>query len=72
MGSVTGVKIVVNGKPRDVTEGVTVSDLVSELGLRMKSVVVERNGEPLERSRFAEVRISPDDVLEIVRPVQGG
>jgi thiamine biosynthesis protein ThiS len=66
------MRIVVNGKPRDVADDARVSDLVRELGLRDKNVVVERNGEPLERERFQTVKIAPDDVLEIVRPVQGG
>ena len=66
------MRIVVNGKPRDVADDARVSDLVREVGLRDKNVVVERNGEPLERERFQTVKIEPDDVLEIVRPVQGG
>jgi thiamine biosynthesis protein ThiS len=33
---------------------------------------VERNGEAVERQRFGEVRLSAGDVLEVVRPVQGG
>jgi thiamine biosynthesis protein ThiS len=66
------VNVVVNGRRRKVAEGATVADLIAELGLRVKNVVVERNGEPLERARFADAEIAPDDVLEIVRPVQGG
>lgn len=66
------MNVVLNGKPRELREGVTVLDLVKELGLRERNVVVERNGEPLERERFNEVVVTDDDVLEIVRPVQGG
>jgi thiamine biosynthesis protein ThiS len=51
------MNVVVNGKPRDVDTGATIADLVEVLGLRSRNVVVER---------------TQDDVLEIVRPVQGG
>lgn len=62
----------VNGEPRDVPEGSTVSELVAELGLRPGGVVVEHNGEPLERKAYEATRLAEGDVVEIVRPVQGG
>ena len=61
-----------NGKGRTVPNGVTIAELVDELGLRERNIVVERNGEPVERDRFGEVRLAEGDVLEVVRPVQGG
>jgi thiamine biosynthesis protein ThiS len=65
------VDIIVNGKPRSVADGVCVSDLVAELGLTNRNVVVERNGEPLERTRY-DSTIAAGDRLEIVRAVPGG
>jgi len=35
-------------------------------------VVVELNGEPLERARYDQVRLAPGDRLELVRAVAGG
>jgi thiamine biosynthesis protein ThiS len=35
-------------------------------------VVVERNGEPLERARYEEVALDEGDRLELVRAVAGG
>jgi sulfur carrier protein len=66
------MNVVVNGEARDVRDGVTVADLIEALGLRVRNVVVERNGEPVDRGRFSLVVLTKDDVLEIVRPVQGG
>jgi thiamine-phosphate pyrophosphorylase len=66
------MRVIANGKPRDVADGATVADLLAEIGWRPQWVVVERNGEPLERSRFGEVRLAEDDRLEIVRAVAGG
>lgn len=66
------VKLTVNGEAREVDEGRTVLDLLTGLGLRATSVVVERNGEPLARDDFPRAVLGEGDVLEIVRPVQGG
>lgn len=66
------MNVVVNGKARDLPEGSTLADLVTSLGLRARNVVAERNGEPVERVRFADVMLAGGDVVEIVKPVQGG
>ncbi|MBI4729386.1 MAG: sulfur carrier protein ThiS [Acidobacteria bacterium] len=66
------VQIVANGKPRAVPPGATVADLLAETGLRSEWVVVERNGDPVERRLFASTRLEDGDRLEIVRAVAGG
>ena len=64
--------VVANGKPRTVDDGATIADLLVEIGWRPEWVVVEYNGEPLERARYPNVRLSAGDRLEIVRAVAGG
>jgi thiamine biosynthesis protein ThiS len=66
------MNVTVNGKPCDVPDDATIAMLVDTLGFGERRVVVEHNGEPVERKRFALVRLSTDDVVEIVRAVQGG
>lgn len=66
------MRLVVNGRPRDVAGPATVADLVASLGLRPTNVVVERNGEPVERARFSQVELAEGDVVEVVRAVAGG
>lgn len=66
------VRLQVNGKRRELGAGATIADLIADLGLRIRTVVVERNGEPVERSRFSETELADGDVIEVVRPVQGG
>ncbi|HJT38563.1 MAG TPA: sulfur carrier protein ThiS [Actinomycetota bacterium] len=66
------VSVVANGKPRDVADGLSISDLLVEYGWKPEWVVVEYNGEPLERARYADVRLHAGDTLEIVRAVAGG
>lgn len=64
--------VLVNGKPRALPAGATVQALLDDLGWRSRWVVVEWNGDPVERARFAEVHLAEGDRLEIVRPVAGG
>lgn len=65
-------RIMVNGAPRRVTPGIALPALLTELGLRPGSVVVEHNGVALPPSTMPDVRLSDGDVLEIVRAVAGG
>ena len=66
------MNVVVNGKARQLRNGSTIAELVEALGLGSRNVVVERNGEPLARDRFSIELLADDDVIEIVRAVQGG
>ena len=62
----------VNGSPRELSEGITVTGLVELLGLGTGWVVVERNGEPVDRSAMATTTLADGDVVEVVRAVAGG
>jgi sulfur carrier protein len=66
------VAFVANGKPREAPDGATIVDFLSSLGWKPQWVVVELNGEPIERARLAERRLSEGDRLEVVRAVAGG
>lgn len=64
--------IVANGKPREVESGATIADFLTTLGWKPQWVVVELNGEPVERALLAEHALSEGDRLEVVRAVAGG
>ena len=66
------VTIRLNGKEREVAADITVSGLLDQLGLVPGMVVVERNREILARERYAAVRLSEGDQLELVHFVGGG
>lgn len=42
------------------------------LGLDGRYALVERNGEPVERSAYGEVELANGDRLVVARPVAGG
>ena len=66
------MRVLANGKPFDVEEGLSVAGFIRLRALDPRFVVVERNGEPLERSRYEAVLLTHGDRLELVRAVAGG
>jgi thiamine biosynthesis protein ThiS len=62
----------VNGQEQAVEPGETVARLLERLGLGGRFALVERNGEPVERERYAEVELASGDRLVVARPVAGG
>ena len=66
------VQVRINGEHRRVTEGISISELVSELGFDPVRVAVERNLEVVPRSMLSDVKVQDGDDFEIVRFVGGG
>jgi sulfur carrier protein len=66
------LNILVNGTPREVPEGTTISALLSELELASRHVAVEVNLELVPRTRHAEHCLRDADRLEVVTLVGGG
>ena len=64
--------VTVNGEHRRVREGLSISDLVREIGFDPARVAVERNLEVVPRSRLGDVAVEDGDSYEIVRFVGGG
>lgn len=66
------MQIEVNGKPREVDGEMSVADLVADLELDDRLVVVELNREIVRRTERAAVNLHPGDRVEIVHFVGGG
>lgn len=64
--------LTVNGRPSDFADGTDLVELLTSLGLRPGSVVVEHNGTALLRSELAVTPLREGDRLELVRAVAGG
>jgi sulfur carrier protein len=66
--------LVLNGENRqfEAATAFSVLGLLSELGLDMRKVAVERNEEIVPRSRYAETWLTSGDQLEIVHFIGGG
>ena len=66
------MQVIVNGNSRAVDAPVTLAELVRALGLEGKRIAIERNGEIVPKSRYADTRVDVHDRLEIVGAVGGG
>ncbi|HSK15134.1 MAG TPA: sulfur carrier protein ThiS [Gaiellaceae bacterium] len=64
--------VLVNGKERELERDETLAALLERLGVGARWALVERNGEPVERVRYEEVRLEDGDRLVVARPVAGG
>ena len=70
--STTAFEIVANGVTRSVPAGTTLAVFLAGHDLVPDLVVVERNGEILQRAAFDGTALEPGDELEIVHFVGGG
>jgi thiazole synthase len=66
------LSIRVNGEHRRATPGISITDLLVELGLDPLRVGVERNMELVPKSTLADVKVEDGDDYEIVHFVGGG
>jgi sulfur carrier protein len=66
------MNIQLNGQPRDIPLGATVTQLIELLGYTGKRIAVERNGEIVPKSQHEITSLNEHDKLEIVVAVGGG
>ena len=66
------MRLTVNGEPKNVPDGLTLAQLVRDLGLERNPIAVELNRQVVPRDRHGETRLAPGDRLEIVTLVGGG
>ena len=66
------LSVQVNGEPRRVSAGLSIAQMLAELGLDPQRVAVERNRDVVPRSQLGEVMVEDGDEYEIVHFVGGG
>jgi thiamine biosynthesis protein ThiS len=64
--------VVINGERKQVTPGATLLELLKELELDPRAVVVEHNRKIVRRPALGDVTVSPGDAIELVHFVGGG
>ncbi len=62
----------INGTNRTFPATLNVAELVEQLGYTGKRIALERNGEIVPRSTYANVQLADGDKLEVVVAVGGG
>jgi sulfur carrier protein len=66
------MKIMVNGSPMDVADGLSVEALLAQLAVRREYTAVAVNREITPKAAYASVALREGDRVEIVRPMGGG
>ena len=66
------MQVLANGHTVDLPDGATVATLIETMGLTGRVVVVERNGEPVDRRTVGATALAEGDRCEVVRAVAGG
>ncbi len=67
------MNLVVNGKETNITDGLTVSQLLVQEKVKMPDMVsVELNGQILRRTKFEETILKDDDKVEFLYYMGGG
>jgi len=66
------MEVRINGKPREVPEGLSLTALLQELGLDSRYAAVALNGEVVRRADHPAVVVKEGDRIEIVHAVAGG
>jgi len=72
MTDLQSLGIRVNGEPRRIPRGISIAQMLSELGLDPQRLAVERNLEIVPRSTLDAVCVEDGDDYEIVHFVGGG
>jgi sulfur carrier protein len=66
------LELSINGETKRFDDDLDLARLIDRLALAGRKVAVERNGEIVPRSRYAETPLMNGDQLEIVVAVGGG
>ena len=66
------MKLVLNGEERNVPGIGTIGELLESLNLPAGLVLVEQNGQVVQRAQFALTSLTEGDRIEILRVVAGG
>ena len=62
----------INGEKREIAGGLSVAQLLGQLGIRPGRVVVELNRDVLSREAHDKTFLQEGDIIEIVNFVGGG
>ena len=66
------VRVGLNGQSRDLPDGSTVAQAVTELTAAAAGIAVAVNGDVVPRGSWAVTRLRDGDQVEVVTAVQGG
>lgn len=66
------ITLTINGASQTFPSALSIAELIAHLGYTGKRIALERNGEIVPRSTYANVSLVNGDQLELVVAVGGG
>jgi len=66
------LKLLINGENKEFSEGLTLEELIRQLGVRKETVVAEVNRQIIQNERRAECKLTDGDQIELIQFVGGG
>jgi len=66
------IQLTVNGEVRQFDESINITQFIELNNLTGKRIAIERNGEIVPRSQYADHYLTEGDCLEVVVAVGGG
>jgi sulfur carrier protein len=66
------MRVRLNGEARELGDGITIAELVGELGLATRRIAVEVNRDIVPRDAYPARSLSDGDEVEIVQFIGGG
>lgn len=66
------IQLTINGEARQFDQPINIAQFIDQNNLQGKRIAIERNGEIVPRSQYAEQFLADGDQLEVVVAVGGG
>jgi sulfur carrier protein len=66
------MRLQINGEEKEFAGGLSLADLIAQLGMKSDRVAVELNREIVSRAQWADTSLKDGDKLEVVHFVGGG
>jgi sulfur carrier protein len=66
------IQLTINGEVKQLHQSINIEQFINQNNLQGKRIAIERNGEIVPRSQYAEHYLTDGDHLEVVVAVGGG
>ena len=66
------MKLLVNGENKEFTDGITLEELIRQLGVRKETVVAEVNRRIVQNDQRSALKLLDGDQVELIQFVGGG
>ena len=72
MKKIKKIKIILNGKDKQIPKDFKIDKLISDLKIPIKKVAIELNQEILDKKKLSKIYLKKNDKIEIVHFIGGG